>query len=82
MNRATVAHGAKHLLFRRFVANGPVRRQDFIPILIALFHSIHLPLMLRTIRMAWLVAKTLRRGAGSEIEPTAHQSLLISGSVP
>jgi hypothetical protein len=50
-----------------FVANVPVRRQDFVPILIALFHSIYFPLMLRAIWVAGLVAKTLRRGARREI---------------
>ena len=56
MNRATVAHGAKLLLFFRFLAHGPVRRQDFIPILIGLHHRIHFPLVVRAIRMAGFVA--------------------------
>ena len=72
MNRAAVAHGAELLLFFRFLANGPVRRQDFIPVLIGLFHRIHFALVFRAIRVPGLVAKTLRRGAGSEIEPAAR----------
>jgi hypothetical protein len=67
MNGATVAHRAKLLLFFRFLANGPVRRQDFIPVLIGLVHRIHLALMFWAIRMAGFVAKTLRRGARFEI---------------
>jgi hypothetical protein len=67
MNRATVAHRAEFLLIFRFLAHGLVRRQDFVPVFISLFHHIHLALVLRAIRMAGLAAKTLRRGAGSEI---------------
>ena len=67
-----MAHDASLLLFVfRFLAHGPMRRQDFVPVPIGLLHRIHLALVLRAIRMPRLVAETLRRGAGSEIEPTA-----------
>jgi hypothetical protein len=67
MNRAAVACGAEFLLFFWLVANGLVRRQDFILVLIALFHSIHLPLMFRAIRVSRLVAETLGAVLGGEI---------------
>jgi len=79
MNRAAVAHRAKLLLFFRVLAHGPVRRQDFIPIFIALLNRIHLPLMFRAIRMPRVVAKTLRRGARFEIEPTAIHVVNLRG---
>lgn len=73
MNRAGPTRRAQRA-FRlfRLLANGLKRRQDFIPIRIALFHSIYLGLMFHAIRMAGFFAKPLRRGAGSEIEPTAR----------
>jgi hypothetical protein len=52
MNRTTVAHRAKLLLFFRLLADGPVRRQDFIPVLIGLVHRIHLALVLRAVWVA------------------------------
>src|ERR1019366_253355 len=77
MWRAAMAHDASLLLFFfRLLANGPVRRQDFVPILIVLLHRIYFPLMLRAIWVAGFVAKPLRAIPGSEIEPTAHQSSL------
>jgi hypothetical protein len=83
MNRAAVAYGAELPLFLWFLARSLARCQDFVPILIALFHSIHLALVLRAIWVAGFFAKPLRRGAGSEIEPGAtHQSYFGSGKVP
>ena len=68
MNRAAAAYRAKLLLpFRLLFADGPVRRQDFIPILIGPVHRIHFALMLRAIRMPRLAAKTRGGDAGSEI---------------
>jgi hypothetical protein len=72
MNRAAIACRAELLLFYRFLANGLVRRQDFVPILIVLFHRIYLALVLRAIWMPRLVAKTLRAIPRCEIEPTAR----------
>ena len=67
MNRPAGAYGAELLLFFRFLANGLVRCQDFVPVLIGLVHRIHLALVLGAIRMAGLAAKTLGRAEGSEI---------------
>ena len=69
MNRAAVAHGAQLPYFSWLLANGLERRQYFIPVFIALFHKINFTLVLRAIRMSGLVTETLRRGAGSEIDP-------------
>ena len=66
MDWATVAHRAQLLLLLVLLANRLERRQNFIPIPIALFHSIYFPLMFRAIRMAGLVAKTLGCGARCE----------------
>jgi hypothetical protein len=72
-----MAHDTSLLLFFfRLLANGLVRRQNFIPVLIGLHHRIYLALVLGTIRMPRLVAETFRRGAGREIEPTAHRIIL------
>jgi hypothetical protein len=70
MNRAAGAYRAKLPLFFWLFANGLKRRQYFVPILIRLNHRIHFALMLRAVWVAGLVAETLGRGAGSEIEPT------------
>ena len=67
MNRAAAAYRADLLLFFWLVANGSVRCQDFIPILIGPVHRIHFALMLWTIWMPRLVAETLRAIPGSEI---------------
>ena len=67
MNRATIACRAELLLFFRFLANGLVRCQDFVPIFIALLHRIHFTLVLRAIRMSRLAAKTLGAVLGGEI---------------
>ena len=67
MNRVAAAYRAEFPLFPWLLAHGLVRRQDFVPVLIGLFHRIHLALVLRAIRVAGLVAKTLGCGAGSEI---------------
>ena len=67
MNRVAAAYRADLLLFFRFLAHGPVRCQDFLPILIGLVHCIHLALMVRAIRMPRLAAKTLGAVLGGEI---------------
>jgi hypothetical protein len=67
MNRATVACCAEPLLFPWLLAHSLVRCQDFVPVLIGLLHRIHFALVFGTIRVGGLVAKTLGRGAGSEI---------------
>jgi hypothetical protein len=67
MNRATGAYCAELLLFLRLLANGLKRRENFVPIFIRLDHRIHFPLMLRTIRVAGLIAEPLRDIPGSEI---------------
>ena len=76
MNRAAAAYRAQLLLFLWLLAHGPVRCQDFIPVPIALFHRIHLALMVRAIWVAGFFAKTLGAVLGGEIEPTAYQSSL------
>jgi hypothetical protein len=52
-------HGAKLLPFIRFLAHGLVSRQNFIPIFIALFHSIYFQLVLRAIWVAGFLTKML-----------------------
>jgi len=73
MNRAGATRRAQRA-FRlfRLLANGSKRRQNFIPILIALFHSIYLGLMFHAVRMPRPIAKALGAIPGSEIEPTAR----------
>ena len=72
MNRAAATYCAQLLLFFGFLANRLERRQDFVPIFIALFHKINFPLMLLAIRMPRLSAETLRRGSGNQIEPATR----------
>ena len=52
MNRAAVTHRAELLLFLWVFANDPIRRQNFIPVFIGLFHRIYLALMFRAVQMA------------------------------
>jgi hypothetical protein len=59
MNRAAGAYGAKLPLFFWLFANGLERRENFVPIFIALLHRINFALVLRAIRMPRLAAKTL-----------------------
>jgi hypothetical protein len=59
MDWAAAAYRAKLLLLLVLLANGPVRCKDFVPVLIGLVHCIHLALVLRAIRVAGLVTKTL-----------------------
>lgn len=82
MNRAAVAHHTESLFFMWLLTNGLERCQKFIPVRIALFHSIYFPLMLRAIRMAGLFAKTLGAIPRGEIEPTARHGAPYGSNLP
>ena len=84
MNRTLVASGAKLLFFFwRFRAHGAERSEDFIPVLIGLFHRIYLALMFTAVRVSRFATETLGCGAGGEKQLSAgHQSLPRSGKLP
>jgi len=69
MNRAAVTHRAELLLFLWVFANDPIRRQNFIPVFIGLFHRIYLALMFRAVQMAGFATESFRRRAGGEEQP-------------
>jgi hypothetical protein len=69
MNRAAVTHRAELLLFLWVFANGPIRRQNFIPVFIGLFDRIYLALMFRAVRLAGFATESFWRCAGGEEQP-------------